>query len=65
MSWDLGICSYSFTNKMKLPEVIKQIAAGPMEVRLRVRHATGDEVDLPPMTRQEIIVPTVKGYDRK
>jgi carboxyl-terminal processing protease len=50
---------------MKLPDVIKQIAAGPMEVRLRVRHATGEEVDLPPMTRQEIIVPTVKGYRRK
>ena len=23
MSWNLGICSYSFTNKMKLPEVIQ------------------------------------------
>src|SRR4051812_20563709 len=50
---------------MKLQDVIKQIAAGPLEVRLRVRHAAGDEVDLPPMTRQEIVLPTVKGYRRK
>lgn len=49
---------------MKVPEVIKKIADGPMEVRLRVRHLTGEEVDIPPMARQEIVVPTVKGYRR-
>jgi carboxyl-terminal processing protease len=50
---------------MKLKDVIAMIAAGPMEVRMRVRHETGEEVDLPPMTRQEIVLPTVKGYRRK
>src|SRR5687767_7411006 len=50
---------------MKLKDVIANIAAGPLEVRMRVRHETGEEVDLPPMTRQEIILPTVKGYRRK
>src|SRR5687767_7451230 len=39
---------------MKLKDVIAMIAAGPLEVRMRVRHETGEEVDLPPMTRQEI-----------
>ncbi len=49
----------------KLKDVIAKIAKGPLEVRMRVRHATGEELDLPKMLRQEIVVPTVKGYRRK
>ncbi len=50
---------------LKINDVIKKIA-GPMDskVSLAVRHATGDEATLS-MTRQEIVVPTVKGYGRK
>src|SRR5690606_35114227 len=50
---------------LKLPEVIKKIG-GPLgtEVKLTVRHVTGEEAELT-MTREEIHVPTVKGYQRK
>src|SRR6266513_5745395 len=50
---------------LRRPELIKKIA-GPLgsEVRLTVRHVTGEEVDLS-MTREEIIIPTVKGFERK
>ncbi len=34
------------------------------QVTLRVRHTTGEEVDLT-MNREEIVVPTVKGFKRK
>ena len=49
----------------RLPDVIKKIA-GPLgsPVTLTVRHVTGEVVDLT-MTRQEIIIPTIKGYQRK
>ena len=49
---------------MRLEEVIKRIG-GPVdtEVTLTVRHLTGQEEDLT-MTRQEIVVPTIKGYER-
>lgn len=50
---------------MKLAEVISMIASGPLEVQMRVRHETGEEVDLPRMTRQEIVIPTIKGYRRR
>src|SRR5215212_7656066 len=50
---------------MRLQEVIKKIAGKVgTDVRLTVRHASGDEVELK-MTREEIVVPTVKGYQRK
>src|SRR6185369_7430106 len=50
---------------LRLPEVVKKIA-GPLgsEVKLSVKHATGEEADCT-MTRQEIVVSTVKGYSRK
>ncbi len=50
---------------LRLPEVVKKIA-GPLgtEVALTVRHASGEEVQLK-MVREEIVVPTVKGYQRK
>lgn len=49
---------------LRLNEVVKKIA-GPLgsDVTLTVRHVTGDEADLK-MTREEIKVPTVKGYSR-
>jgi carboxyl-terminal processing protease len=45
--------------------LIKKIG-GPLQskVTLTVRHVTGEEVSLT-MAREEIIVPTVKGYERK
>jgi carboxyl-terminal processing protease len=48
-----------------LEEVMNKIK-GPLgsEVRLKVRHDSGEEVELS-MTRQEIVVPTVKGYARR
>jgi carboxyl-terminal processing protease len=50
---------------LRLPEVIKKIAGKVgTEVRLTVKHLTGEEVELK-MTREEIVVPTVKGYSRK
>jgi carboxyl-terminal processing protease len=50
---------------LRLPEIIQKIG-GPLgtEVRMTVRHATGDEADLK-MTREEIMVPQIKGYERK
>ena len=50
---------------LKINDVIKKIA-GPLDskVELTVRHATGEEQTLS-MMRQEIVVPTVKGYGRK
>jgi carboxyl-terminal processing protease len=50
---------------MKLAEVIKKIAGKlGTEVTLKVRHVTGEEQELT-MTREEIVIPTVKGYQRK
>jgi carboxyl-terminal processing protease len=48
---------------LSLDEVIKKVA-GPIhsQVRLTVRRDGGQKVDLT-MTREEIILPTVKGYD--
>jgi len=50
---------------LRLPEVVKKIA-GPLgsDVKLNVKHVTGDEAELT-MKREEIVVPTVKGYARK
>src|SRR4051812_8036539 len=50
---------------LRLPEIIKKVG-GPLgsKVKLSVRHVTGDTADLE-MTREEIVVPTVKGYGRK
>src|SRR4051812_25930080 len=49
---------------LRLPEVIKKIA-GPLgtDVKLSVKHVTGEDADLT-MTREEIVVPTVKGFGR-
>lgn len=49
----------------KLKDVIADIGQGPLDVTMRVRHPDGQEVDLPKMTRQEIVMSTVKGYRRK
>src|SRR4051812_29947471 len=48
------------TEGLRIPDVIKKIA-GPLgsEVRLTVKHATGEEADLT-MTREEVVMPTVK-----
>jgi carboxyl-terminal processing protease len=50
---------------LRLQEAIKKIG-GPLgtQVTLTVRHATGETEDLT-MTRQEIVLPTIKGFDRK
>src|SRR6185369_3262970 len=49
---------------MRLPEVVKKIGGKlGTEVKLSVRHATGEDAELK-MTREEIIVPTVRGYQR-
>jgi len=50
---------------LRLPEVVKKIT-GPLgsEVRLTVKHVTGEEVELK-MTREEVHVPSVKGFVRK
>jgi len=49
----------------RLPDVVKKIAGKVgSDVRLTVRHATGEEVELT-MTREEIVVPTIKGFQRK
>ena len=50
---------------LKVDQVRTKISGGPLVVTMRVRHETGEEVDLPPMTRQQIVLPTVKGYKRK
>lgn len=50
---------------LRLPEVIKKVKGKDnTEVRLNVKHPTGTEAELK-MKRQEIVVPTVKGYQRK
>ncbi|HEX2971049.1 MAG TPA: S41 family peptidase [Tepidisphaeraceae bacterium] len=50
---------------LRLEEVIKKIAGeAGTEVRLSLRRVTGQVLDLA-MKRQEIVVPTVKGYQRK
>jgi carboxyl-terminal processing protease len=50
---------------MRRAEVVKKIADTPAdkEVRLKVRHETGEEVELS-MKREEIVLPTIKGYQR-
>src|SRR5436190_3799743 len=50
---------------LRRPDVVKKIADTPLDtdVRLRVRHESGEEADLA-MRRQEIILPTIKGYER-
>ena len=50
---------------IRLPEVVKRIG-GPLgtEVRLTVKHTTGEETELK-MTREEIVVPVIKGYERR
>jgi carboxyl-terminal processing protease len=50
---------------LRLPEVVKKIG-GPLGtlVRLTVKHVTGEEVELK-MTREEVHVPSVKGFVRK
>ena len=49
---------------LRLPELRAKIA-GPMgsQVKLSVRHTTGVEEELT-MTREEVLMPTVKGYGR-
>src|SRR4051812_48290986 len=49
----------------RLPDIVKKIQGKiGTEVRLFVRHVTGEEADLK-MTREDIVVPTIKGYSRK
>jgi carboxyl-terminal processing protease len=50
---------------IRLQDVVKKIG-GPLgsEVRLTVKHTTGEEVELK-MTREEIVVPVIKGFGRK
>jgi carboxyl-terminal processing protease len=52
------------TRNLKIEEVQKKIFNGPLDVTLRLKRETGEEVDLK-MTRQEIELPTVKGYRRR
>lgn len=49
---------------LRLPDVVEKIK-GPLgsPVTLQVRHVTGETQDLT-MTRQEVVVPTLKGYGR-
>jgi carboxyl-terminal processing protease len=50
---------------MRLQEVVKKIQGKiGSEVKLTVRHLTGEEVELT-MTREDIVIPTIKGYQRK
>ncbi len=50
---------------LRLPEVVKKIQGKVgTEVKLFVRHVTGQEAELK-MTREDIVVPTIKGYSRK
>ncbi len=50
---------------LRLPDVIKKIGGElGSEVRILVRHLGGKEVELK-MHREEIVMPTVKGYQRK
>jgi carboxyl-terminal processing protease len=50
---------------LRLPEIVKKIG-GPLgtEVKLTVKHVTGKEEELK-MTREEIVVPVIKGWERK
>ncbi|MGH7175906.1 MAG: S41 family peptidase, partial [Tepidisphaeraceae bacterium] len=50
---------------LRLGEITNKVA-GPLgsEVRLTVRHTTGEEAEIT-MTRQEVVLPTVKGYSRR
>ncbi|HEX8915505.1 MAG TPA: S41 family peptidase [Humisphaera sp.] len=47
----------------KIDEVRERILKGPPDVALRVRR-DGQEIDLPPMTRAKIDVPSVRGFRR-
>ncbi|MDW8261716.1 MAG: S41 family peptidase [Phycisphaerales bacterium] len=49
---------------LRLSEAVKKLA-GPlgMEIHLQLRRATGEIVELK-MTREEVVVPTVRGFDR-
>src|SRR5207237_10451846 len=50
---------------LSIAEVTKKIKGKVnTSVTLRVRHTTGDEADIT-MNREEIVVPTVKGFKRK
>jgi carboxyl-terminal processing protease len=50
---------------MRLPEVVKKIQGKlGTEVGLTLRHSGGEEVELK-MTREDIIIPTIKGFGRK
>jgi carboxyl-terminal processing protease len=53
-------------NGLRIEEVTEKIAGIPLgeQVKMTVKHATGEEAELA-MTREEIIVPTVKGFERK
>jgi carboxyl-terminal processing protease len=50
---------------LRIADVQKKIQ-GPLgsEVKMTVRHATGDEAELT-MTREEVVVPPVKGFQRR
>src|SRR3954465_11242905 len=49
---------------LRLPEVVKKIGGKlGTDVKLSVKHVTGEDADLT-MTREEIVVPTVKGFGR-
>jgi carboxyl-terminal processing protease len=50
---------------LRLPEIVKKIG-GPLgtEVKLTVKHVTGKEEELK-MTREEIVMPVIKGWERK
>src|SRR4051794_13514436 len=49
---------------LRMNEAQKKIG-GPLgsQVKLTVKHVTGDEVELT-MTREEVVMPTIKGYSR-
>lgn len=50
---------------MRLPEVVKKIQGKlGSEVRLTVKHTTGEEAELK-MSREDIIIPTIKGFQRR
>ncbi|HEX8521948.1 MAG TPA: S41 family peptidase [Tepidisphaeraceae bacterium] len=50
---------------MRLQDVVKKIAGKlGSAVTLTVKHTTGEERDLT-MTREEIVMPTIKGYSRR
>lgn len=49
---------------LRVQDIVKKIAGKlGSEVKLTVRHATGEEQELT-MTREEIVIPTVKGFGR-